>query len=65
MYNEWFSMFGPMACGRTMSQTLISELGNQELARVSNAGAYSVGAYSVGAYTEPATDLGAGKSDTS
>ena len=48
-----------------MSQTLISELGNQELARVSNAGAYSVGAYSVGAYTEPATDLGAGKSDTS
>ena len=48
-----------------MSQPLISELGNQELARVSNAGAYSVGAYSVGAYTELATDFGAGKSDTS
>ena len=32
-----------------MSQPLISELGIQELARVSNVGAYSVGAYSVGA----------------
>ena len=56
--------------GPAVSRQPILELANQILARALSAGAYivgaySVGAYSVGAYSAPATDFGAGKSDTS